>query len=390
MKTQVGIIGGGPSGLLLSQLLYVNGIDSVVLEKHSKQHVLSRIRAGLLEQGTTQMLDEAGVAAGLSKNGLEHEGVDLVFEGRSCRVDFFGLTGKKMTIYGQTEVTRDLYEAREKSAGCVLHEVSDISLSALDTEKPEIGFYHHDQAKSLQCDFVVGCDGYHGVSRMAMPEAIKREYQSSFPLGWLGVLSETPPVSPELVYAYHQRGFALCSMRSTTRSRYYIQVPLDEQIDDWSDDRFWEELKKRLPPGLARELITGPSIEKSIAPLRSFVCEPMRWKSLFLAGDAAHIVPTTGAKGLNLAVSDVRYLSRALSKYYQSRDSRGLDNYSRQALARVWKSSRFSWSLTQLLHQPYDRDSAFSSRIRRAEFEYLLTSEVARLSFAENYVGLPY
>lgn len=376
--------------MLLSQLLYVNGIDSVVLEKHSKQHVLSRIRAGLLEQGTTQMLEQAGVAAGLNKNGIEHEGVELVFEGRRCRVNFFELTGKKMTIYGQTEVTRDLYEAREKSAGCVLHQVSDVSLSAIDTEKPEIRFHHNDQAKSLRCDFVVGCDGYHGVSRMAMPDGVRREYQSSFPFGWLGVLSETPPVSQELVYAYQPRGFALCSMRSATRSRYYIQVPLDEQVSHWSDDRFWRELKKRLPAELAKELITGPSIEKSIAPLRSFVCEPMRWKSLFLAGDAAHIVPTTGAKGLNLAVSDVCYLSRALSKYYQSQDTQGLDNYSQQALARVWKSSRFSWSLTRLLHESYEHGSAFSSRIRQAEFEYLLTSAAARMSFAENYVGLPY
>ena len=390
MKTQVGIIGAGPSGLLLSQLLYVNGIDSVVLEKHSKRHVLSRIRAGLLEQGTTRMLEQAGVAAGLSKNGLEHGGVELVFEGRRCRINFFELTGKKMTIYGQTEVTRDLYQAREKSAGCVLHEVSDVSLSAIETEKPIIRFHHNDQAKSLHCDFVVGCDGYHGVSRMAMPVGVRREYQSSFPFGWLGVLSETPPVSKELVYAYQQRGFALCSMRSETRSRYYIQVPLDEQVSHWSDDRFWQELKKRLPPALAKDLVTGPSIEKSIAPLRSFVCEPMRWKSLFLAGDAAHIVPTTGAKGLNLAVSDVYYLSRALSDYYERQDTQGLDNYSQQALARVWKSSRFSWSLTRMLHDSYEQGSAFTSRIRQAEFEYLLTSEAARLSFAENYVGLPY
>ena len=389
MKTQVGIIGGGPAGLLLSQLLYVNGIESVVLEKHSREHVLGRIRAGLLERGTVQMLQQAGVAASLNKNGLEHEAVKLVYKGRSCRIDFFELTGSKMTIYGQTEVTRDLYQAREKTGGRILHKATDVTLVGIDTERPIIQFHHDGQAKTLNCDFVIGCDGYHGVSRAAIPSEVKREYQSSFPFAWLGVLSETPPVSEELIYVYHQRGFALCSMRSKTRSRYYIQVPLDARVDHWPDDRFWSELNKRLPSEAARNLITGPSIEKSIAPLRSFVCEPMRWNSLFLAGDAAHIVPPTGAKGLNLAVSDVRYLSQALSDFYQYKATEGLDNYSQRALDRVWKASRFSGSMTRLLHDFYEDDSAFSNRIREAEFEYLVTSQAARMSFAESYVGLP-
>jgi p-hydroxybenzoate 3-monooxygenase len=336
------------------------------------------------------MLQQAGVADNLNKLGLEHDGVELIYKGRNCRIDFFELTGSKMTIYGQTEVTRDLYQAREKTGGRVFHKVTDVTLAGIDTESPKIQFHHEGQAKTLNCDFVIGCDGYHGVSRAAIPSKVKREYQSSFPFAWLGVLADAPPVSEELIYAYHQRGFALCSMRSKTRSRYYIQVPLDAQVDQWPDDRFWSELIKRLPSETARNLITGPSIEKSIAPLRSFVCEPMRWKSLFLAGDAAHIVPPTGAKGLNLAVSDVHYLLQALSKFYQSKDTEALDNYSQRALDRVWKSSRFSWSMTQLMHDFYEDVSPFSNRIREAEFEYLISSQAARISFAENYVGLPY
>lgn len=390
MKTQVGIIGGGPAGLLLSQLLHTMGIDSIVLERQTRDYVLSRIRAGLLERNLAAMLREAGAGHNLEKYGEEHEGVNIVFQGRTCRIDFAKSTGAKMTVYGQTELTRDLYEASDASGGKVLHEVQDITLSGLETRNPEIQFRYDGSATTLQCDFVVGCDGFHGVSREAIPDTIKREYESSYPFGWLGVLSETPPVSHELIYAYHERGFALCSMRSATRSRYYIQVPVDDHIDNWPDDKFWEELKRRLPRKVADALITGPSIEKSIAPLRSFVCEPMRWNSLFLAGDAAHIVPPTGAKGLNLAASDVHYLSQALQRQYQHGDSEGLENYSQQALDRVWKSSRFSWSLTHLLHDFYEANSEFSAKMREAEFDYLSSSAAAQTSFAENYVGLPY
>ncbi|MFK7733222.1 MAG: 4-hydroxybenzoate 3-monooxygenase [Pseudomonadales bacterium] len=390
MKTQVGIIGAGPSGLLLSQLLHGMGIDTVVLERQTREYVLSRIRAGLLERGTAEMLREAGAGTNLDKYGDEHEGVKIVFQGETCRIDFAKSTGAKMTVYGQTELTRDLYEARDKSGGKVLHEVSDVTLAKLDTDKPEIRFQHAGNTETLHCDFIVGCDGYHGVSRKAIPDVDKREYENSYPFGWLGVLSETPPVSHELIYAYHDRGFALCSMRSESLSRYYIQVPADDDIENWPDDKFWEELKRRLPVDVANSLVTGPTIEKSIAPLRSFVCEPMRWNSLFLAGDAAHIVPPTGAKGLNLAASDVYYLSQGFKRHFQNGDSEGLANYSDQALERVWKSSRFSWSLTHLLHDFYEADGGFSARIRKAEFEYLNSSEAAQTAFAENYVGLPY
>lgn len=366
------------------------GIDSVVLERQTRDYVLSRIRAGLLERGTAQLLREAGAGANLDKHGDEHGGVKIVFQGETCRIDFEKSTGAKMTVYGQTELTRDLYEARDQSDGKVLHEVTDVTLSKLETDAPEIHFQHAGSAETLQCDFIVGCDGYHGVSRQAIPDAEKREYENSYPFGWLGVLSETPPVSHELIYAYHDRGFALCSRRSESLSRYYIQVPADDHVDNWSDDKFWQELKRRLPTDVASELVTGPTIEKSIAPLRSFVCEPMRWNSLFLAGDAAHIVPPTGAKGLNLAASDVYYLSRGFKQYFQHGDAEGLENYSEQALSRVWKSSRFSWSLTQLLHDFYEDDGGFSARIRAAEFEYLNSSEAAQTAFAENYVGLPY
>lgn len=390
MDTQVGIIGGGPAGLLLSQVLHTQGIDSVVLEKHTRAHVLSRIRAGVLERGTTEMLRGAGVGDNLDKHGFSHEGVEVVFEGRTCRVDFASLTGSIMTVYGQTEVTRDLYEARDKAQGCVIHQARNVTPLKLETDTPEIQFEHQGKSKTLRCRFVVGCDGYHGVSRKVIPDAVKKEYEFSYPFGWLGVLSDTPPVSHELIYAYHERGFALCSMRSETRSRYYIQVPIEDHVNNWTDQQFWEELRARLPVESAQRLVTGPSIEKSIAPLRSFVCEPMRWHSLFLAGDAAHIVPPTGAKGLNLAVSDVYYLSKGFGEFFHKGDATGLDNYSRTALSRVWKCSRFSWSLTRLLHDFYDNDATFDKKVRAAEFEYLLSSQAAQSVFAENYVGLPF
>ena len=390
MKTQVAIIGGGPAGLLLSQLLARDGIDSVILEKHTREHVLSRIRAGVLERGTAQLLRDAGVGENLDKHGIDHEGVNIVFQGQTCRVDFTAITGHRMTVYGQTEVTRDLYAALDQRNGNIFHGVQEVTLSDLVGGSPRVEFIQDGQKMTLQCEFVAGCDGYHGVSRQSMPDDVKTEYERSYPFGWLGLLSDTPPISEELIYAYHDRGFALCSMRSEARSRYYVQVPLSDQVANWSDDLFWQELRNRLPANVAGNLITGPSIEKSIAPLRSFVCEPMRWGNLFLAGDAAHIVPPTGAKGLNLAASDVFYLFEALTDYYKSKDSRGLDAYSERALTRVWRSSRFSWSLTRLLHDFYDDDTSFSNKIRAAEFEYLSTSDAAQSAFAENYVGISY
>ena len=390
LKTQVGIIGGGPSGLLLSQLLHLQGIESVVLERRTQEYVLSRIRAGVLERGTCNLLHRAKVNEGLDAQGDVHNGIDIVFNGETCNINFAELTGgDTVTVYGQTEVTRDLYAARENMNGLIVYCVEDVSLHNLDTQSPRITYLVDGQNQELHCDFVVGCDGYHGVSRNTIPVDQKKEYETVYPFGWLGILSETPPVSHELIYAYHERGFALCSMRSENLSRYYVQVPAGEKVEDWPDQRFWEELKRRIPQAAAERLVTGPSIEKSIAPLRSFVCEPMRWKNLFLVGDAAHIVPPTGAKGLNLAASDVHYLYEALLAYYKEGDDQGLADYSDKALARVWKSERFSWSLTKLLHY-FPEDGVFTNKMRQAEFDYLKSSHAAQQSFAENYVGLPY
>ncbi|RBP47166.1 4-hydroxybenzoate 3-monooxygenase [Arenicella xantha] len=390
MRTQVGIIGGGPSGLLLSQLLHLQGIESVVLERKTQEYVLSRIRAGVLEAGTCDLLRKAKVGQNLDMVGDVHSGIDIVFNGEACNINFTRLTGgDTVTVYGQTEVTRDLYKAREAMNGVIEYSVDDVAIHDLHTTSPHISYKVDGQDKQLECDFVVGCDGYHGVSRQTIPHHQREEYESVYPFGWLGILSETPPVSDELIYAYHERGFALCSMRSPTLSRYYVQVDAGDKVEDWSDERFWDELKRRIPKQAADRLVTGPSIEKSIAPLRSFVCEPMRWQNLFLVGDAAHIVPPTGAKGLNLAASDVHYLYEAMLAYYQKGDKQGLENYSDQALSRVWKSERFAWSLTKLLHY-FPEDGVFTNKMRQAEFDYLKSSQAAQSSFAESYVGLPY
>ncbi|MEM9009896.1 MAG: 4-hydroxybenzoate 3-monooxygenase [Pseudomonadota bacterium] len=390
METQVAIVGGGPSGLLLSQLLHVAGIDSVVLERRSRAHVLSRIRAGVLEQGLTDLLRRAGVAARMEAEGHVHAGFALAFGGDLLRIDLAELTdGRTVTVYGQTEVTHDLYAARDAADGKILEEAEDVALHGLDGAQPWLTCRQGDAELRIDCDFVAGCDGFHGVSRQAIPATIRREYEKVYPFGWLGVLSETPPVRDELIYANHPDGFALCSMRNPMLSRYYVQCALYEDLGAWPDARFWEVLTARLPEPVAADLVTGPSIEKSIAPLRSFVCEPMRWGRLFLAGDAAHIVPPTGAKGLNLAASDIHYLSEALIAHYLDDDAAGLDAYSARALARVWKAERFSWWMTTLLHR-FPETSGFDQRLQGAELAYLASSRAAQTALAENYVGLPY
>ncbi|HSF95271.1 MAG TPA: 4-hydroxybenzoate 3-monooxygenase [Thermohalobaculum sp.] len=386
MRTQVAIIGGGPSGLLLGQILTNAGISNVILEARSRDYVLGRIRAGVLEQGLADMLRAAGVGGNMDRHGQVHEGFDIAVAGARHRIDLAGLTGgKTVMVYGQTEVTRDLYDAREAPT---FHEVADVAIHGADGESPHVTWTGGGEAQRLDCDFVAGCDGFHGVSRKTVPADILRQFERVYPFGWLGVLSRTPPVSAELIYATHQRGFALCSLRSPVLSRYYVQCALDEDLAEWPDDRFWDELKRRIPAEAAAALVTGPSVEKSIAPLRSFVAEPMRWGRLFLAGDAAHIVPPTGAKGLNLAASDVHYLSDALIAHYRDGTDKGLEEYSARALARVWKAERFSWWMTMLLHR-LDLDD-FGQRIQRAELEYLLSSKAAMTALAENYVGLPF
>lgn len=388
IRTQVAIIGGGPSGLLLSQLLHLAGIDSVVLERKSRDYVLSRIRAGVLEQGSVGLLEKAQVAKRLHAEGQIHTGTYLAAQNRGFRIDFDALIGAQVTVYGQTEVTRDLYEARAAMSGQIFHNVDGVELHDLDTGKPFVTYHLDGSTQRLDCDFIAGCDGFHGVSRKSIPAGNLKEFERVFPFGWLGVLSQTPPVSDELIYANNARGFALCSMRSKTLSRYYIQVPQDEPLEKWSDQAFWDELKRRIPEDAADRLVIGPSIEKSIAPLRSFVAEPMRWGPLFLVGDAAHIVPPTGAKGLNLAFSDVHYLHTALIAHYDGQ-SAALDAYSETALARVWKAVRFSWWMTGKMHRFPDQ-TPFDQRIQEAELTYLENSVAAQRMLAENYVGLPY
>ena len=387
MRTQVCIVGGGPSGLFLSQLLHLQGIDCVVLERRSPDYVLGRIRAGVLEQITVDLMREAQVPERMDREGLIHEGVEIAFGGRSLRIDFKKLAGGTVMVYGQTEVTKDLMDARQAMGGTLIYEAEDVSLHDFDGDKPLVRYRKNGQTHEIQCDFIAGCDGYHGVSRASAPQSVLKTFEREYPFGWMGVLSETPPVSDELIYANHDRGFALCSMRSPTRSRYYVQCPLTDKVEDWSDDRFWDELRRRLPEEAAESMVTGPSIEKSIAALRSFVAEPMRFGQMFLVGDAAHIVPPTGAKGLNLAASDVYYLAHGLIDYYKNNDAHGLDTYSEKALARVWKSERFSWWMTSILHRFDDGD--FSRRIQQAELDYLESSEAAQTSLAENYIGLP-
>lgn len=390
MKTQVAIIGAGPSGLLLGQLLSRQGIDNVILERKSGDYVLSRIRAGVLEQGMVDLLREAGVDKRMDEEGEVHDGVELALDNRRVRVDLAGLTGgKTVMVYGQTEVTRDLMEAREATGGTTLYEADYVQPHDLETDRPYVTFEKDGETHRLECDYVAGCDGFHGISRKSIPEGRIKEFEKVYPFGWLGLLADTPPVAEELIYARHERGFALCSMRSSTRSRYYIQVPLDEKVEDWSDERFWEELKRRIPDEVAETLVTGPSIEKSIAPLRSFVVEPMQYGRLFLVGDAAHIVPPTGAKGLNLAASDVNTLYRLMVKVYQEGRTDLIPNYSETCLKRIWKAERFSWWMTSMLHK-FSEEEDFATRMQQAELDYVTSSEAGLTTIAENYVGLPY
>jgi p-hydroxybenzoate 3-monooxygenase len=388
-RTQVAIIGAGPAGLLLGQLLLKAGIDNVVLERQTREHVLGRIRAGVLEQGTVGLIDEAGCGARMHREGLIHHGIELSIRGRRHRIDFQDLVGKSVMVYGQTEVTRDLMEARTAVGGVTHYEALNVKPQAYEGAHPVVSYLKDGGAHELGCDFIAGCDGFHGVSRQSVPENALTIFERIYPFGWLGVLADVPPLSHELIYANHARGFALCSMRSPTRSRYYIQCDASERPEHWPDEKFWEELRRRLDDDAAAHLTTGPSIEKSIAPLRSFVAEPMRFGRLFLAGDAAHIVPPTGAKGLNLAASDVHYLSEALIEHYRSASDAGLDAYSARALARVWKAERFSWWMTSLLHK-FPDTGPFGQRIQLAELDYLVGSRAASTTLAENYVGLPF
>ena len=390
LTTQVCIIGAGPSGLLLGQLLHDIGIETIILERASLDHVLSRVRAGVLEQGTVELLTSAGVGGRMHAEGLVHEGFAITREDEVHHIDLTGLTsGKWVTVYGQTEVTRDLVERRAETGGVTHYESEAVELHEFDGDNPYVTCRIGGEEVRIDCRFIAGCDGFHGASRRSVPEGAIRTFEKVYPFGWLGILSDVPPVSHELIYASHSRGFALCSMRSATRSRYYIQCNAGDSIEAWSDDQFWGELRRRLPPDIAESMITGPSFEKSIAPLRSFVAEPMRFGNLFLVGDAAHIVPPTGAKGLNLAASDVHYLVEGLRGHFLERDDFLLDAYSERALARVWKAVRFSWWMTTMLHR-FPEQAPFEARILETELAYTLQSEAAKMALAENYVGLPY
>ena len=390
MRTQVVIIGSGPSGLMLGELLAANGIDTIIIDRVDRDYILSRVRAGVLEQGTTWLLERAGAAERMHREGLPHDGFTISFGDRAQRIDLKGLTGgKTVMVYGQTELTRDLMDRREERGGITIYDAEDVLPQDFASDRPYVTFRKDGTDHRIDCDFIAGCDGFHGICRKSVPQGAITAHEKVYPFGWLGILAEVPPVSHELIYAGSDRGFALCSMRSLTRSRYYVQVGLDEQVDDWSDDRFWDEIRRRLPGEVAEAMITGPSFEKSIAPLRSFVAEPMRFGRLFLVGDAAHIVPPTGAKGLNLASSDVHYLFEGLRDHYADKSRAGIDAYSARALARIWKAERFSWSMTMLLHRFPDR-STFEERIQQAEVDYLFSSTQAQAVMAENYVGLDF
>jgi len=400
MKTQVAIVGAGPAGLLLGQLLHQAGIDNIIIERQSPDYVLSRIRAGILEQVTLDLLAEAGVAERVAREGQVHHSIELVFGGQRHAIDVHGLTGGKTVMaYGQTEVTRDLMAARSALGLTTVYEAQDVQIAEFEGTSPTVSWTQPNvasgsvgiggQRQELQCDFIAGCDGFHGVCRASVPQSAITTFEKVYPFGWLGILADVPPVSPHaIVYGNSELGFSLCSMRSLTRSRYYVQCPLTDTVDQWSDTRFWDELRRRLDPELAERVVTGPSIEKSIAPLRSFVAEPMRFGRLFLAGDAAHIVPPTGAKGLNLAASDVKFLSDAFKEHYLERSPVGLDQYSQRALKRVWKAERFSWWLTSLLHR-FPDTAGFGQRVQEAELDYLVHSPAMSTSLSENYVGLP-
>ncbi|MEL6735812.1 MAG: 4-hydroxybenzoate 3-monooxygenase [Pseudomonadota bacterium] len=388
-KTQVCIIGGGPSGLLLAQLLHTRGIESIVLERKTRDYVLSRIRAGVLEQGLLDLMKEAGIDQRLRREGYPHEGTLISYGDEMFRVDFKEHTGTPVMVYGQTEITRDLYDAREASGGATEFNAEDVRIHDSKSDQPTVTFTVDGETRHITCDFVAGCDGFHGVSRKTIPEDVRTEYEKVYPFGWLGILSETPPLNHELIYANSPRGFALCSMRNENLSRYYIQCSAHDKVENWSDADFWAELKRRIPADQVDNLVTGPSIEKSIAPLRSFVTEPMQWGNLFLCGDAAHIVPPTGAKGLNTAASDVHYLYSGLRQFYETGGREGIDSYSERALARVWKAERFSWWFTSLMHRFPDQ-SAFDFKMQVAELEFLRGNSAAQKAMAENYVGLPY
>ena len=389
MRTQVAIIGAGPSGLLLGQLLHKAGVDAIIIERQSPEYVLSRIRAGVLEQVTMDLLDEAGVGERMHKEGLVHGGFEMLYSGKRHRVDMNKLTGgKNVMVYGQTDVTKDLMDARSGAGLPTVYEAENVAVHDFDTKKPRVTYEKDGQSFEIECDFIAGCDGFHGVCRSSAPRSAITEYEKVYPFGWLGVLSDTPPVHDELIYVNSPRGFALCSQRSKTRSRYYLQVPLTDKVEDWSDDAFWQELRLRLDDEGREKLITGPSIEKSIAPLRSFVTEPLRFGRMFLAGDAGHIVPPTGAKGLNLAATDVKYLSNAFIEYYEEKTEAGIDNYSEICLKRIWRGERFSWWFTTLMHR-FPEDGPIVAKFQEAELDYLLNSEAGALTIAENYVGLP-
>lgn len=389
-KTKVAIIGAGPSGLLLGQLLTKAGIDNVILERQTGEYVLSRIRAGVLEQGTVNLIRESGAGERMDKEGLIHTGTDFSFQGEHYHIDIEKYSGgKHVIVYGQTEVTRDLMEAREKVGSTTIYEADNVELHDIESDSPYVTYQHHGESFHLDCDYIAGCDGFHGVSRKSIPSDQLEEYEKIYPFGWLGLMSDTPPVNDELVYCAHERGFALCSMRSETRSRYYIQVPDTDKIENWNEEKFWAELKRRIPPEMAERLVTGPAIEMSIAPLRSYVCETMQYGKVFLLGDAAHIVPPTGAKGLNLAASDVDTAYRLFVKIYEDNRTDLIPRYQEICLARTWKAVRFSWWMTMLLHR-FQSAGRFDFRVQQAEFDYFIHSEAGKATIAENYVGLPF
>jgi p-hydroxybenzoate 3-monooxygenase len=388
LRTQVAIIGAGPSGLLLSQLLHLNGIDSIILERQTREYVAGRIRAGVLEQATVDLLLAANLGERMMKERLVHDGFSLAFSGRTERVNLKGLTGKSVSVYGQTEITKDLLDARTALNARIFFESAAVSIEGIDAKKPTVRFTHEGRTQEVSCDFVAGCDGYHGICRQSVPNDAIRTFERLYPFGWLGMLADVPPVAHELIYSAHPRGFALCSMRSRSRSRYYVQCGLDEKLEEWPDSRIWDELRSRLPEDIAAAVVTGPSIEKSIAPLRSFVVEPVRFGQLYLVGDAAHIVPPAGAKGLNLAAADVRVLYQAMVEYYRTGSAEELNRYSEKSLRRTWKAVRFSWWFTSISHK--FSDDPFANRLQLAELDYLSGSTAALTSLAENYVGLPF